>query len=229
LRKRPIEDADLRAMAVSRRLILPRDATGNPIGPWRLESLGPADDQRGDAVLVRSDLLFGPVGEHIDGFTIAWFLSGAHRGRQHPTIAVHGYGPEDAERYDRVASATQREMMMFDGLPTAGDGELGRITAVDGGEGPWDRLVQVEAAGDVAWLMLGIAWHPGWQVTINGDPEPTRMLAPGLLGVPLKPGQNEVAVRWVVPQWRGPWAALNTMLILGLLLWVGIRGRADLP
>jgi hypothetical protein len=220
LRDRPVVDADLRVMATSRRLVLPRDEGGAVSGPWRLESMAPRPDHFGDVALVRSDLLLGPVQAQLDGFPIAWFRAGLHHRRQHPTIAVRGHSPWDPERYERTASLNERDPRVFEGLPGASDGELGSIRAVRRGVGPWDRRIEVEVPTDRTWLMVGLAWHPGWEARIDGAPEQVRMLTPGFLGVPLPPGESTVELRWRAAAWRGPWAALNTLVVLVMLLWV---------
>ena len=220
LRDRPVQDADLRAAAASRLLSL--DAGGAPLGGdrgipvWTVRDVAPSPEHVGDTMLVRSDLLYSSTTRTLDGFSIAWFYSGAHMVRQHPTIEVGRYAAEYDDEYSRVARSADRDPTLLDGLPGAADGTLGTIHEVGRGEGPFDRRIEVTSADPSAWLLAGIAWHPGWRAVVDGQDWPVRMLCPGFLGVHLPEGRSEVVFQWTVPAWRGTWAAANTILCLGI-------------
>ena len=231
LRDGPIRQADLRAAAASRLLLPPERPSGSaaetpPGRGWSIHDLAPTPEQFGDVLLVRSDLLYNSPAQTLDGFSIAWFHSGAHLVRQHPTIAVGRYAVETTERYARVAQSTDRDPTVLDGLPVAL--ALGEIIEVGRGGGPFDRRVVVESTDPNTWLLVGIAWHPGWRALVDGQDWPVRMLCPGFLGVQLPPGHSEVELLWTVPAWRGVWAASNTALCLaiaGFVVMTAVRPR----
>jgi len=169
-----------------------------------------------DVDLVRSDVLVSTSGPSLDGFGIAWWESGAWRVKQHPTVDLGvGHRP-DPSWYRRVGSIDAPDPQILNGLPVPGPG--GRI--VEGsppvqGAGTRRVVVQIDEPG--WWLRVGQSWHPRWEVTVDGEPSPHFMLLPGNLGVPVQPGEHEIELTWRVSPWRGAWAGLNVLLVLGLL------------
>lgn len=184
----------------------------------------PARPDRSDDVgLVRSDLLIRAETTALQGLPIAWHRSGATAAGQFPSLHIAGVGPEPTGPWTRTAHLTDRDPDVLRGLPTAVPGSLGRITAVARGAGP-DRIVDLDVHEEGAWLLFGAAWHPRLRATIDGTPAPVRLLLPGRAGVRLSPAAKEVRLWWVVPPWRGAWAAVNALVCLGLL-GAGVRLR----
>jgi len=234
LRDRQITGADMRAGGAYRLLLPPGSipgglttGSGRAFESWRFLDIAPDPSHFDDVLLVRSDLLLEARTRTLDGFTIAWFLAGLHHGRQHPTIRIQGDPTVDPADYQRVIDVTAREPSLLQGLPTADRGELGTVTAVERGDGPWDRRITVQAATEGAWALVGLAWHPRWQAHIDGQPAPVHMLCPGFAGVPLPTGDSTVEFTWRVPAWRGVWAAVNTVLCLGFLVWMVVVVRRE--
>ena len=228
LRHGPVAPVDLHPLGISR-LAVPAGTDRDPLGhEWLLEPLpddlgawqmldAPHDPAFvGDVGLVRSDLLVRAEGLDMDGFTIAWFLSGLHAVAQYPSMDV-GLGPAPPEElYERVVRVTDRDVEVLEGLPGTTHQALGRIAGVESGSRPAERRVSVEVTAEGAWLWIGHSWHPQWRATVDDRPAPVTMLTPGVLGLPLTPGTHDVAVWWYVPAWRGPWAVFNALAYLGI-------------
>lgn len=87
--------------------------------------------------------------------------------------------------------------------------------------------VNVEVTQE-AWLFLADANYPGWQATVNGARQP--VYSAQVLGkaVRLKPGRNEVVIRYVPWSFYGG-AALSGVTLLLVLFILFRHGRAHQP
>ena len=238
MRARSIDSLDLRPLGIDG-LAAPDgdDPLGHPWGLRRvdidgstLDLLVPEPDPGvvGDVALVRSDLLVQAERLDLQGFSIAWFLAGLHRGAQYPTIDVGLGPPPPVVEYQRVIRLADQDTSAFGGLPKTSHAALGHVLSVDLGDRPAERIVTTEVIGEGAWLRLAHSWHPQWRASVDGEPAHTYMLTPGFLGVRLSPGTHTVSAWWHVPPWRGPWATLNAVFYLLSGFWIVVcwlRGR----
>ncbi|MCO4773058.1 MAG: hypothetical protein KDA24_23695 [Deltaproteobacteria bacterium] len=187
---------------------------------YRLQGVGSSFP---DASLVRADLLMESPGASLDGLSLAWWQSGAWRVAQHPAVAL-GARQESGD-FARRGFIESPAPSLLAGLP---DGS--RMGAVlDGGapiRGMGSRTLRVRADHSDAWLKVAMSWHPRLQATVDGEVVPTSLLLPGHVGVRVPTGEHEVVLRWRPAPWRGPWAALNVLLVAGLL---GVTWRARRP
>jgi hypothetical protein len=83
------------------------------------------------------------------------------------------------------------------------------------------RLAQGTAGAVVktnrhATVVLSASYDPGWRVTVNGQPEPTVMVAPALVGVDVGPGVHTVRFSY------GGYGTYNLLLLLALLVFVAL-------
>lgn len=77
----------------------------------------------------------------------------------------------------------------------------------------WRASVRGASAGELLVLDQGV--HPGWQVTLDGQPAPRLEVAPAFNAVALPPGDHEVTFRFRRPAWAWPlWGALPLFVIL---------------
>ncbi len=182
-----------------------------------------------DVDLVRSDVLLRADGASLNGFGIAWWLSGAGQVGQHPTVQIGAGATPDPARYQRIGSGDAPDPAILQGLQARGT--LGEIhSASPPVRGAGERFISVRVDQPGAWLRIGQSWHPRWQVLVDGAPRPHLLLLPGNVGVPLAPGEHEVVLAWRVPAWRGVLAALNVLVVLGLLglgVWAGRKGHGQ--
>jgi uncharacterized membrane protein YfhO len=65
--------------------------------------------------------------------------------------------------------------------------------------------------------MLKTNYHPGWQVTVDGTPVETVILAPGYIGVPVTSGTHYADFVYSPPFYKRILFALGLLLLLGLL------------
>ena len=238
MRARPIDSLDLRPLGIGGLAVPDGD---DPIGlPWGLQRidiggcpldlLEPESDPGvlGDLALVRSDLLVKADRLDLQGFSIAWFLSGLHRGAQYPTIDVGLGPPPPVDDYRRIIRLEEQDTSALQGLPQTSHAALGRVVSVESGDRPAERIVATETTAEGAWLRLAHSWHPQWRASVDGESVDPYMLTPGFLGVPLSPGQHTVSAWWHVPRWRGPWAAVNAVTYASSGIWIVMcwfRGR----
>ncbi len=232
-RNRSITSCDLQAMGVSRLAVprgLDRDAVGRPWilgespvagGGWTLLEVDREHGVSRDLALVRSDLLVRADRLDLDGFSIAWFLSGHHCAGQYPSLDVGLGAPVDAGRYARTTHVEARDPSVFEGLPQATPASLGRIDSDQPGSRASERVVRTDVTSEGAWLRFGSSWHPNWRASVDGHAVPTTMLTPGHVGIPLEPGSHEVSLWWRVPRWRGWWAGLNVLIYVLGFTWIG--------
>ena len=83
------------------------------------------------------------------------------------------------------------------------------------------RLAQGTASAVVkanrrATVVLSASYDPGWSVTVNGQPEPTVMVAPALVGVDVGPGVHTVRFSY------GGYGTYNLLFLLALLVFVAL-------
>jgi hypothetical protein len=67
-------------------------------------------------------------------------------------------------------------------------------------------------AAQPAFVVFRMTWHPNWKVTIDGKPEKTMMLSPGVLGVRTPPGKHQIICRYQ------PGMEKAALLISGILV-----------
>ena len=47
-----------------------------------------------------------------------------------------------------------------------------------------------------SFALFRMTWHPNWKAYVDGRPEPTLMLSPGFVGLPLTPGPHKIVCRY---------------------------------
>lgn len=173
--------------------------------------------------LVDSDFLF--YGQKDDWFAAAraWLWSPLVEAKEHPRI-VWGAAPEGGGVPLDEAPAV---------LPTlaapAGREPCGLVL----NEGIAGNSYAVDLYADRAcWLMLKETYHPGWQVTLDGQPVETAMLAPSFVAVPVEPGRHQAVFRYEPGPLRRTLGIVGlAALVLALLLewqrprWAPAAGR----
>ncbi len=198
---------------------LPREAAG---GGWRVARPAPLAWARGDAAVVRADLLMRGARADLDGFQIAWFQAGLHRVRQFPAVAIGEHAGPDPACFARHGELEVPDGAVLLDLPATGPAGLGRVR--DAGSDPRTGAAwaEVTVEDDGAWVVFQRSWHPGWQARLDGASAQVAMLVPGLVGVPVPPGAHRVEVAWPVSPGRGAWAAGITALYAVAAGWLGI-------
>lgn len=194
--------------------LLHRDGDG-----YRLERVGDADP---DVTVVRSDLLMTTDGATLDGLGLTWWQTGAWSVGQHPAVALDGRtvtGP-----FERTGELEQPNPQLLVGLAPADPGFI--VAGGDPIRGVGSRDIRVRVNGTGNWLKVAMGWHPSLEAEVDGRPAEAVLLLPGHVGVRLPPGAHSVLLRWEVPAWRGWWAGLNVLLVLGLLGWATRRRAA---
>jgi len=78
----------------------------------------------------------------------------------------------------------------------------GDVQIVKRRAGEYDLIVETTEA---AQLILSETWLPGWQVTVNGQPQPVERVDGALLGVALEPGRHTVHLFYLPLGWRVGW------------------------
>ena len=96
----------------------------------------------------------------------------------------------------------------------SGQPRAGTVSAqsADLGEGEASATVRMRQAG-VA--VLSASYDPGWTATVNGQPEPVRMVAPALVAVDVPAGTDHVVFRY---HGYGDYAALLAVGVLALAM-----------
>jgi hypothetical protein len=148
------------------------------------------------------------IGEQTDSF----LTSGLPERKMFPTIAFDGepatpptLGPNDEPRPP----------------PGVVDGSSADIVG-----GAFDAQVTLKRPGVV---LLKASYDPRWAAFVDGERTETQMLAPALVGVPVPPGEHEVAFRYEPYDTYAMLFAAGALVIFGL--WAGERAlrksRAD--
>ncbi|MDL2294411.1 YfhO family protein [Ruminococcaceae bacterium OttesenSCG-928-D13] len=85
----------------------------------------------------------------------------------------------------------------------------------------------ITAENDHSWLFTSIPWDPDWRATVNGKPVETRMVAGGLIALPLEAGENIVEMTFVPGGSAAGWTitAVCAAAFAALLIWGGLRRR----
>jgi hypothetical protein len=128
---------------------------------------------------------------------------------------------DPAWRPDRLAIVDHP----IDGVPAPTDGEPdpgahAMLALVR--EGTDDLLLEAQAR-DTGVLVLAEAWHPGWRVTVDGQPAELLRVDHALRGVRLPPGKHDVVLRFVDRPLR--WGAAISLLALAIAALLSRRGR----
>ena len=58
------------------------------------------------------------------------------------------------------------------------------------------------AAARPALLLFKMTWHPNWIAYVDGKVQPTAMLSPGFVGVPVAPGAHGVQLAYQPGFWK---------------------------
>jgi dolichol-phosphate mannosyltransferase len=85
-------------------------------------------------------------------------------------------------------------------------------------EGP--NRIRISLPGEPFWVTVTQAWHPDWQVRIDGQPAELSRISLALLGFRAAPGSREALLTFEVPFW------VSALLSLGLMGWAGSLGGA---
>jgi uncharacterized membrane protein YfhO len=80
----------------------------------------------------------------------------------------------------------------------------------------------VVKANRAATVVLSASYDPGWTATVDGQPRPTVMVAPALVGVVVGAGVHSVVFSY------GGYGAYPVLFLLALLVFVGIAAGAPL-
>jgi uncharacterized membrane protein YfhO len=64
-------------------------------------------------------------------------------------------------------------------------------------------------------VVLSVSYDPGWTATVNGRPQPTRMVAPALVAVDVPAGTDQVVFRF---RGYGDYPELLALGVLALAL-----------
>lgn len=88
------------------------------------------------------------------------------------------------------------------------------------------RTISLSRIPTPGWLVLPLAYHPDWQVTIDGAPSTTDEVDGALLGVFVPNTAKDVEFRFVPPWWYGSCLAISA---LGWIGWLGILVIGVLP
>ena len=70
--------------------------------------------------------------------------------------------------------------------------------------------------------LFKMTWHANWKAYVDGRPQPTWMLTPGFVGVPLTPGRHTLVMRYQPESWK---AALGFAGFAGVLLLLALERR----
>ena len=88
------------------------------------------------------------------------------------------------------------------------------------------RTISLSPVPSQGWLVLPLAYHPDWRVTVGGEPSTTDEIDGALLGVFVPKAGEAVEFRFVPPWWYGACLAVSA---LGWIGWLGILGIGVLP
>ena len=85
-------------------------------------------------------------------------------------------------------------------------------------EGP--NRIRISLPGEPFWVTVTQAWHPDWQVRIDGQPTELNRISLALPGFRAAPGSREAVLTFEAPFW------VSALLSLGLIGWAGSIGGA---
>lgn len=146
--------------------------------------------------LVDSDVTL--YGEVADWFAAAraWIGSPLVEARQHPRVVLGAQPPGDGLAVPLAEAATA-----LAGLALPVGREPCGVVLNEGVTG--NRYAVDFQADRSCWLLLKESYHPGWQVTVDGRPAATAMLAPSFVGVPVVAGRHQAVFRYEPGPLRG--------------------------
>jgi hypothetical protein len=119
--------------------------------------------------------------------------------------------------------------------PTLGPKDLpasspGTVTGVEASpaEGSFDATVSADRD---AVVEFAASYDPRWQAWVDGEPVPTQMIAPALVGVPVPVGDHDVSIRYRSYSGYGWLFALGAIwLVLAFTAeWILSRRRRPTP
>jgi Gpi18-like mannosyltransferase len=67
-------------------------------------------------------------------------------------------------------------------------------------------------------LVIKVAYHPNWRVTVDDTPVDTFMVSPGFIGIDLPAGQHFVTAQYVSTPVKTPLAALSLLTVAALIV-----------
>jgi hypothetical protein len=142
----------------------------------------------------------------------AWLRSDQPARGIHPAVHLREEGPSGGEGI----AADDVDFRFPPASPP--DSPVGEVLSVRREGEDFLARVRVDRPGD---LVLKMTYHPLWHATVDGAPAATRQLMPSFVGVPLAPGEHDVALRF------RPDPSRKVLLIAGVLLLaaVAIFGR----
>jgi hypothetical protein len=65
-----------------------------------------------------------------------------------------------------------------------------------------------------AYALFKMTWHPNWVAWVDGRIQPTAMLSPGFIGVPVSPGRHTVRLSYQPGTWKLSMALAGLFLVL---------------
>jgi hypothetical protein len=135
-----------------------------------------------------------------------------------------GAGPTTGE-YLVVGEPSRPEVLaLIDGadaaLPTA------RVLWEE--EAPAHFAAEVDVDGDApVTFAVSVSHHPGWRLTIDGDPAPVLRLSPEILGARVPPGEHRIAFAFHRPRWPWLFVLLSAAILVAAARWD--RRRREAP
>jgi hypothetical protein len=87
-----------------------------------------------------------------------------------------------------------------------------------------NHSVEVNALRD-CHLLFRVTWHPNWHVYVDGRRQPTMMLTPGFLGVPIGAGRHHVDCRYEPGPEKLVLAGAGWMTVLAAAVISRLRSR----
>ena len=73
-----------------------------------------------------------------------------------------------------------------------------------------------------SFALFKMTWHANWKAYVDGMLQPTSMLTPGFIGVPISAGRHSLVMRYEPESWK---AALGFAGLLGTILLIALESR----
>ncbi len=64
------------------------------------------------------------------------------------------------------------------------------------------------------FVLFRMTWHPNWVAYVDGKVQPTAMLSPGFIGVPVSPGEHSILMRYEPGTWKLTMALAGLVVVL---------------